>query len=89
MSPAESKKLLHNKPHNFCRRRILKPPLLVTNMSYQRSVSKLGFVDLEERHAPVAFGMRPASLFEVQAAGNELGIDIFFEPQYMWLAEEY
>ena len=58
-------------------------------MAYKRSVSQLGFVDVEERHAPIAFGRRPASLYEVQAAGNELGIDVFFEPQYMWLAEEY
>ena len=56
-------------------------------MAFERSVSKLGFVDVEERHAPVAFGRRPASLYEIQAAANELGIDIFFEPQYPFTLE--
>ena len=70
-------------------KKTLKRSFLFVVMAFQRSVSKLGFVDLDERHAPVAFGRRPASLYEIQAAANELGIDIFFEPQYMWIAEDY
>lgn len=58
-------------------------------MPFKRSVSQLGFVDLEHRSAPRAFAKRPTSLREISAAGQELGIDVFFTPQYMWLAEEY
>jgi hypothetical protein len=58
-------------------------------MPFKRSVSQLGFVDLEHRSAPHAFAKRPTSLREISAAGQELGIDVFFTPQYMWLAEEY
>jgi predicted lactoylglutathione lyase len=56
---------------------------------FKRSVSQLGFVDLAHRSAPRAFAKRPTSLREISAAGQELGIDVFFTPQYMWLAEEY
>ena len=58
-------------------------------MAFQRSVSTLGFVDLSHRSAPTAFAKRPTSMREIAAAGNELGIDVFFTPQYMWLAEEF
>ena len=58
-------------------------------MPFKRSVSQLGFVDVSHRAAPEAFAKRPTSLREIAAAGNELGIDVFFTPQYMWLAEEY
>ena len=58
-------------------------------MPFKRSVSQLGFVDLEHRSAPRAFAKRPTSLREISAAGQELGIDVLFTPQYMWLAEEY
>lgn len=54
-----------------------------------RSVSQLGFIDIEHRSAPKAFAKRPTSLREIAAAGQELGIDVFFRPQYMWIAEEY
>ena len=58
-------------------------------MAFKRSVSQLGFVDLSHRSAPGAFAKRPTSMREIAAAGSELGIDVFFTPQYMWLAEEF
>ena len=39
--------------------------------------------------APKAFGRRPASLTEIKAAADELGIDVFFEPEHWWIAQEY
>jgi|EP00945_MAST-04E_sp_MAST-4E-sp1_P008782 hypothetical protein len=41
------------------------------------------------KHAPTSFERRPATLKEIQVAANELELDVFFEPQYTWIAEEY
>ena len=48
-----------------------------------------GSMASQERKAPTAFLARPRSLVEISDAGDLLGMDVLFEPQHQWIAEEY
>lgn len=41
------------------------------------------------RRAAAAFLVRPRSLVEISDAGDLLGMDVLFEPEHQWIAEEY
>lgn len=46
-------------------------------------------VTKDTRKAPAAFAARPRALKEISDAGDLVGMDVLFEPQYQWIAEEY